>query len=61
MFFFDYKQVQFYEMNSPLKGYGTMMVNAVMDALPEGWEAMILMDWSGGVWDKMRKKCSNIV
>ncbi len=37
------------------------MVDAVMNALPEGWEAVILMDWSGGFWKKMKKKYSNIV
>ncbi len=61
MLFFDYRQVQFYEMNSPIKGYGGKMVDAVMNALPEGWEALILMDWSGGFWEKMRKKYNNIV
>ncbi|KJU84692.1 hypothetical protein MBAV_003115 [Candidatus Magnetobacterium bavaricum] len=60
MFFFEYKEVQFYEMNSPIKGYGSKMTDAVMSALPKGWKAFILMDWSGGFWRKMVKMYSNL-
>jgi hypothetical protein len=52
----DYKVIQFYEMNSPAKGYGSKMVDAVIRALPEDWSAVVVMDWSGGFWDKMREK-----
>jgi hypothetical protein len=52
----DYKVIQFYEMNSSVKGYGSKMVDAVMRALPEDWSAVVVMDWSGGFWDKMREK-----
>ena len=52
----DYKVIQFYEMNSPVKGYGSKMVDAVIRALPEDWSAVVVMDWSGGFWDKMREK-----
>jgi hypothetical protein len=57
----DYKVIQFYEMNSPVKGYGSKMVDAVIGALPEDWSAAVVMDWSGGFWDKMREKYSKIV
>ena len=57
----DYKVIQFYEMNSPVKGYGSKMVDAVINALPEDWSAAVVMDWSGGFWDKMREKYSKIV
>lgn len=56
----DYKVVQFYEMNSPVKGYGSKMVDAVIRALPEDWSAAVVMDWSGGFWDKMREKHSKL-
>ena len=52
----DYKVIQFYEMNSPVKGYGSKMVAAVIRALPEDWSAVVVMDWSGGFWEKMREK-----
>jgi hypothetical protein len=52
----DYKVIQFYEMNSPIKGYGSRMVDAVMGALPEDWSAVVVMDWSGGFWEKMQEK-----
>ena len=52
----DYNVIQFYEMNSPVKGYGSKMVDAVMRALPEDWSAVVVMDWSGGFWEKMREK-----
>ncbi|HAY22372.1 MAG TPA: hypothetical protein DCY27_09435 [Desulfobacterales bacterium] len=52
----DYKVIQFYEMNSPVKGYGSKMVDAVIRALPRDWSAVVVMDWSGGFWDKMREK-----
>ena len=57
----DYKVIQFYEMNSPVKGYGSKIVDAVINALPEDWSAAVVMDWSGGFWDKMREKYSKIV
>ena len=52
----DYNVIQFYEMNSPVKGYGSKMVDAVIRALPEDWSAVVVMDWSGGFWEKMREK-----
>ena len=52
----DYNVIQFYEMNSPIKGYGSRMVDAVIGALPEDWSAVVVMDWSRGFWDKMREK-----
>ena len=57
----DYKDIHFFEMTSAIKGYGEKMVNAVMKDLPEGWSGVIVMDWSGGFWDKMKKKHRNLV
>ena len=57
----DYKVVQFYEMNSPVKGYGSKMVDAVIRALPDDWEAVVVMDWSGGFWEKMREKHRELI
>jgi len=57
----DYKVIQFYEMNSPVKGYGSKMVDAVISALPEDWSAVVVMDWSGGFWETMREKHKKLV
>ena len=57
----DHKVVQFYEMNSPVKGYGSKMVDAVISALPDDWSAVVVMDWSGGFWEKMREKHRKLV
>lgn len=57
----DYNVIQFYEMNSPVKGYGSKMVDAVIRALPEDWSAVVVMDWSGGFWEKMREKYDKLV
>ena len=56
----DHKIIQFYEINSPVKGYGSKMVDAVINALPEDWSAAVVMDWSGGFWEKMREKHSKL-
>ena len=55
-----YKMVQFYDITSATKGYGAKMVDAVLRALPEGWTGVVVMDWSGGFWDKMREKHTNL-
>jgi hypothetical protein len=57
----DHKIIQFYEINSPIKGYGSKMVGAVMQALPEDWFAVVVMDWSGGFWEKMREQHRKLV
>jgi hypothetical protein len=56
-----YKDIQFYEINSAIKGYGGKMVDAVMKALPKDWNAVIVMDWSHGFWDKMKERYKNLV
>lgn len=56
-----HKVIQFYEMNSTIKGYGTKMVDAVIRSLPEDWSAVVVMDWSGGFWQKMKERYDKIV
>jgi hypothetical protein len=51
---FPLQYLQFYEMNAARKGYGRKMVDAVLKGLPDDWEVCIVMDWSGGFWEKMR-------
>lgn len=57
---FDYNDVQFYEMNSAVKGYGGKMVEAVLKSLPKKWNGVVVMDWSEGFWDKMKGKYKNL-
>ena len=52
--------IQFFEITSAVKGYGEKMVQAVMTALPDDWEACVIMDYSEGFWDKMAEKYDRI-
>ena len=58
---FTTSTIQFFEITSAVKGYGGKMVQAVMTALPDEWEACVVMDWSDGFWDKMTEKYDRIV
>jgi hypothetical protein len=51
-----YKTIDFSEINSPTRGNGSKMVEAVLDKLPDAWYPIVLMDWSGGFGEKMMKK-----
>ena len=53
--------IQFFEITSAVKGYGETMVQVVMTALPDEWEACVVMDYSEGFWDKMAEKYDRIV
>ena len=54
------KDIHFFEMNSPIKGYGGKMVDAVLNDLAKEWSAVVVMDWSDGFWDRMREKHGNL-
>jgi hypothetical protein len=45
--------VQFYALTSAKTGCGRHVVDAVVGATPEDWFLAVLMDWSGGFWQKM--------
>jgi hypothetical protein len=47
------KVVQFYALTSAKKGCGRQIVEAVVGATPEDWLLAVLMDWSGGFWQRM--------
>ena len=51
-----FKIIDFYEINSPIKGNGNKMVSAVLKDFPKDWKAAVVMNWSGGFWDKMKEK-----
>jgi len=50
------KEIQFFEITSAVKGCGARMVEAVVNALPRGWKAVVVMDWSEGFWEVMRQR-----
>ena len=54
------KDIHFFEMNSPIKGYGGKMVDAVLNDLPKEWSAIVVMHWSDGFWDRMQEKHGNL-
>ena len=57
----DREEIHFYEITSAVKGYGSKMVEAVLNALPKKWKAVVVMDWSGGFWKAMRRRHRRIV
>ena len=52
----EYKYIDFFDINSPVKGNGSKMVAAVLKGFPKDWKAAVVLDWSGGFWDKMEEK-----
>jgi hypothetical protein len=56
-----FKTVQFFSIVSFKKGNGRKMVAAVVDATPEDWSLAVVMDWSGGFWEKMREEWPRIM
>ena len=51
-----YKTVDFFDINSPIKGNGSKMTDAILQGLPKDWQPTVTMDWSNGFWDKMKEK-----
>lgn len=56
----DYNTIDFFDINSPVKGNGNKMVDAILKDLPKDWQPAVVMDWSDGFWDKMKEKYKNI-
>jgi hypothetical protein len=56
----DYKTIDFFDINSPIKGHGNKMVEAIFKDFPGDWQPAVVMDWSNGFWDKMKDKYKNI-
>ncbi|REG77529.1 hypothetical protein [Algoriphagus antarcticus] len=56
----EYQTIDFYDINSPIKGNGGRMVDAVLKDFPEGWSPVVIMDWSDGFWDKMKEKYKHL-
>jgi hypothetical protein len=56
----DYKTIDFFDINSPIKGNGSKMVDAILKDLPKDWQPVVVMNWSDGFWDKMKEKYKHI-
>lgn len=54
------KTIDFYDINSPIKGNGGRMVEAVFKDFPAGWSPVVIMDWSDGFWDKIKEKYKHL-
>ena len=55
-----YKAFDFFDINSPIKGNGSKMVDAVFKDFPKDWQPSVVMDWSDGFWDRMKEKYSEL-
>jgi len=55
IFDFQFKTLEFFEINSATKGWGEEMVKAALNRLPPDWKPTVVMDWSDGFWDKMKE------
>ena len=57
----DSSTVQFYSLASSQQGYGRKIVDAVVRGTPDDWNLVVVMDWSGGFWDRMIDEYPRIV
>lgn len=56
-----FKTVQFFSIVSFKKGNGRKIVAAVVGATPTDWSLAVVMDWSGGFWEKMKEEYPRIM
>jgi hypothetical protein len=56
-----FKTVQFFSIVSCKQGNGRKIVAAVVAATPADWSLAVVMDWSGGFWEKMREEYPRIM
>ena len=50
------KVVQFFSLTSSLRGCGEKIVCSVLEATPEDWTIVVVMDWSEGFWQVMSER-----
>ena len=44
----SHKYINFYDINSPIKGNGSKMVDAILKDFPKDWHPTVVMDCSNG-------------
>ena len=57
---YNFKILEFVEINSPIKGYGQRMVDAILFDLPIDWQTTVVFDHSNGFWDRMKGKHTKV-
>ncbi len=57
----DHSTVQFYSLASSKKGYGRKIVEAVVNATSDDLSLVVVMDSSGGFWERMLEEYPQIV
>ena len=55
------KVVQFFSLTSSLRGCGEKIVCSVLEATPEDWTIVVVMDWSEGFWQVMSERYPRLV
>jgi hypothetical protein len=53
--------VQFYAITSSEKGCGEKIVSSVVNAVPDDWQIVVVMDWSVGFWEVMVERYPRLV
>lgn len=53
--------IQFYTITSAVKGCGRKIVAAAVAATPADWQLFVVMDWSGGFWQRMAEEYPRLV
>jgi len=56
----SHRYIDFNDINSPIKGNGNKMVEAILTDFPKDWQPSVLMDWSNGFWDRMKEKHNDL-
>jgi hypothetical protein len=55
-----HKYVDFFDINSPIKGHGSKMVEAILKDFPKDWNPTVVMDYSNGFWEKIEEKYNHL-
>lgn len=56
----EHKYINFFDINSPIKGNGSKMVAAILEDFPKDWNPAVVMDWSNGFWDKIEERYKHL-
>ena len=55
-----HKYIDFFDINSPVKGNGSKMVDAIFKDFPKDWNVAVTMNWNNEFWTKMEDKYSEL-
>ncbi len=60
IFDFQFKAIEFYEINSAIKGWGGLMVDAIMNNISADWQVILVFDYSNGFWKRMQANYNHV-